>query len=425
MLTKFSLLRQIRTVLHGAFGLTLVLCLVSLAPGGAALGQVPGENRPVDFDATLKALKFNPATVDGNLDPSGKGNGLLDADEMALVAALLNDPDLDLRSHGGVSHGQVKAAYDQALTSATVDTQRLLRAYPAAPQVVAGYALLGQGSFEAFNAMIKAFGAPLKGDYSQALALQKFLAPDGDADGDGLSNRTEYAGVSGQGRNAYVQAALSPDIRPKASASLAQPPVSPQIKRVGVVLYPGFELLDVFGPVEMWANTPGFEIILIAEQAGPVTSAQGPAVTATHGFATAPDLDIMMVPGGIGTTAQLENPVLLDFLRRQDRHTEFTTSVCTGSALLARAGLLKGRRATSNKAYFSLATSQDASVDWIKKARWVEDGKLFTSSGVSAGTDMALALVARIHGTDQARSLARSLEYQWSEDADNDPFAIQ
>jgi putative intracellular protease/amidase len=191
------------------------------------------------------------------------------------------------------------------------------------------------------------------------------------------------------------------------------------------VLYPGFELLDVFGPVEMWANTPGFEIILIAEQAGPVTSAQGPAVTATHGFATAPDLDIMMVPGGIGTTAQLENPVLLDFLRRQDRHTEFTTSVCTGSALLARAGLLKGRRATSNKAYFSLATSQDASVDWIKKARWVEDGKLFTSSGVSAGTDMALALVARIHGIDQARSLARSLEYQWSEDADNDPFAIQ
>jgi putative intracellular protease/amidase len=145
---------------------------------------------------------------------------------------------------------------------------------------------------------------------------------------------------------------------------------------------------------------------------------------ADYDFDGAPKLDVMMVPGGVGTRAELENPVFLNFLRRQDKTTEFTTSVCSGSALLAKAGLLKGRKATSNKAFFSLATSQDASVDWRKEARWVEDGKFFTSSGVSAGTDMALGLVARIYGKDQARRLARSLEYQWSEDADNDPFAI-
>ncbi|NBU29364.1 MAG: DJ-1/PfpI family protein, partial [Caulobacteraceae bacterium] len=145
---------------------------------------------------------------------------------------------------------------------------------------------------------------------------------------------------------------------------------------------------------------------------------------ADFGFEGAPKLDVMMVPGGAGTMAQLENPVLLEFLKRQDSQTEFTASVCTGSALLAKAGLLKGRRATTNKAYFSLATGQDASVRWMRRARWVEDGKFFTSSGVSAGTDMALGLVARIYGRDHARALARSLEYQWSEDADHDPFAL-
>ena len=196
-------------------------------------------------------------------------------------------------------------------------------------------------------------------------------------------------------------------------------------KLVGVVLYPGFEVLDVFGPVEMWANVPDFKVVLIAQKLGPVKSAQGVSVVAEFDFDTAPALDIMMVPGGIGTYAELGNPVFLDFLRKQDQTTEFTTSVCTGSALLAKAGLLKGRRATSNKKFFSLAVSQDSSVTWVKRARWVEDGKMLTSSGVSAGTDMALGLGARIYGKDRAHALAHVLEYQWSEDPTQDPFVIQ
>jgi len=194
---------------------------------------------------------------------------------------------------------------------------------------------------------------------------------------------------------------------------------------VGVVLYPGFEVLDVFGPVEMWANVPDFKVVLIAQKPGAVKSAQGVSVVADFDFETSPPLDIMMVPGGIGTYAELGNSVFLDYLRKQDQTTEFTTSVCTGSALLAKAGLLKGRRATSNKKFFSLAVKQDPSVTWVKHARWVEDGKMITSSGVSAGTDMALGLVAKIYGKDRARALADVLEYQWSDDPNVDPFAIQ
>jgi putative intracellular protease/amidase len=389
------------------------------APAAASAGAV-------DFDAALKGLRFDPAKVDGNLDAKGKANGLLDADEMALVAAVLNDPALDLRATGGVDHGTAAAAFDQALASATVDTQRLAKSYPTSAAVAAGYALLGDGSFKAFNAMIAAFGAPLKGDYGLAAKLDSFFSPSGDADGDGASNSDEYAAFRKAGREAYVRAALDPTVKPAPDqAAVAPPPSAGARKVVGVVLYPGFEVLDVFGPVEMWANEPDFEVILISESGGEVQSAQGVVVKADHSFGSAPRLDIMMVPGGAGTMSQLENPVLLDFLRSQDRNTSYTTSVCTGSALLAKAGLLKGRRATTNKAYFSLAVGQDPSVEWIKHARWVEDGKLFTSSGVSAGADMALGLVARIYGRDHARALARSLEYQWSEDPDTDPFAIR
>ena len=87
--------------------------------------------------------------------------------------------------------------------------------------------------------------------------------------------------------------------------------------------------------------------------------------------------------------------------------------------------LLKGHKATSNKNVFSLAVDQDPSVEWIVKARWVDDGKYVTSSGVSAGTDMALGLVAKLYGPNSARALARSLEYEWHEDPTVDPFAIK
>ena len=97
-------------------------------------------------------------------------------------------------------------------------------------------------------------------------------------------------------------------------------------------------------------------------------------------------------------------------------------SVCSGSAILAKAGVLDGRRATSNKQFFALATAQSHKVKWAEKARWVEDGPFVTSSGVSAGTDMALAVIARIYGEAKARELSELTEYERQTDADRDPF---
>ena len=386
------------------------------APAGQAVA--------VDFDAAMRGLNFNPASTDGNLDASSAGNGIVDADEMALVAAILADPALDLSKNGGVDHASIAAAFAQAQASATQDFTKLLGRYPTAPLVGAGYAMLGESSLKSYSAMSTGFGVPMNGDYSLAIKVGKLLAHDGDADGDGATNRTEYLASIGGGRAAYVKAALSPEIKPDPQQQVQAPPVAPGRKLVGVVLYPGFEVLDVFGPVEMWAYVPDFQVVMISEHGGAVKSAQGVSAVAEYSFANAPQLDIMMIPGGVGTRTELNNPVMISFIQTQNEKTQLTTSVCTGSALLAKAGVLKGHKATTNKAFFSLAVDQDRSVDWQGKARWVEDGKFITSSGVSAGTDMALGLIARLYGKERAGMLAHSLEYEWNDDPTNDPFAV-
>jgi putative intracellular protease/amidase len=194
-------------------------------------------------------------------------------------------------------------------------------------------------------------------------------------------------------------------------------------RTLGAILYPRFELLDLYGPLEMFgALGPELRIVTVAEQAGPVASFQGPRTLAEHGFADCPPLDLLLLPGGLGTLAQLGNAALLDFLRERAPGAEVTMSVCSGSALLAKAGLLDGRRATSNKMFFDLARSQGPRVEWVPAARWV-DGPLVTSSGVSAGTDMALAVIARLHGRERAERIAAYTEYVWHSDPDRDPFA--
>lgn len=194
-------------------------------------------------------------------------------------------------------------------------------------------------------------------------------------------------------------------------------------KTIGILLYPGFETLDVFGPVEMWGELPDYQIVMVSEQGGAVKSVQGVETNTTYSFANAPQLDILMVPGGVGARTEVNNAQLLAFLRRQDARTEWTVSVCTGSALLAKAGVLRGRSATSNKQVFEFAVAQDAGVHWQKNARWVVDGKYITSSGISAGTDMALGLVEKLYGRSMAEKIAFEAEYQWNDDPTRDPFA--
>lgn len=195
------------------------------------------------------------------------------------------------------------------------------------------------------------------------------------------------------------------------------------IRRLGAIIYDNFELLDLFGPLEMFGNVvPEIKIITVAEQPGPIPSVQGPKTVAEFGFSDCPGLDLILLPGGLGTLAQLKNPALLGFLKDRASSAEVIMSVCSGSALLAKAGLLDGRRATSNKQFFNLAANQSDRVKWIDEARWVEDGPLVTSSGVSAGLDMALAVIARLFGRERAESIANRTEYLWQEDPKHDPF---
>ena len=196
-------------------------------------------------------------------------------------------------------------------------------------------------------------------------------------------------------------------------------------KRIlGVVLFEGFELLDVFGPLEMFGLAADhFEFRLISETGGVVASHQGPKSVCDDSFQSAPAIDVLLVPGGIGTRREVNNPVLLDWLNERSKQAELVASVCTGSALLAKAGVLDGLRATSNKLAFAWASAQSEKVQWQQQARWVEDGKVFSSSGVSAGIDMALAVIAKLVSEQAAEDAANFAEYTWQRDADCDPFA--
>jgi putative intracellular protease/amidase len=197
----------------------------------------------------------------------------------------------------------------------------------------------------------------------------------------------------------------------------------PTTRTLGAVLYEDFELLDLYGPLEMFGSIGAeLRIVTVAEKTGPVASFQRPKTVAEFDFASAPTLDLILLPGGFGTLAQLENPKMLDFLRRRAAKAEVTMSVCSGSAILAKAGLLDGHRATSNKQFFDLARAQGAAVKWVEQARWVEDGPFATSSGVSAGTDMALAVIAKLYGKEIAQQIVEATEYEWQQDATRDPF---
>jgi transcriptional regulator GlxA family with amidase domain len=205
-------------------------------------------------------------------------------------------------------------------------------------------------------------------------------------------------------------------------------------RTVTVLLYEGFEVLDVFGPVEILAHVPGWtvEYAGVSVQAGdPVRSAQGAQVQADLGITALrrrPEgTDVLLVPGGIGSRALVTDSGVLADIAGICRHATVVASVCTGSALLAAAGVLDGRRATSNKKSWDWVTSQGRRVDWVPQARWVVDDStdvpVWTSSGVAAGMDMAHALVAALAGASIADEIADNIEVEVHRDPAWDPFS--
>lgn len=189
-----------------------------------------------------------------------------------------------------------------------------------------------------------------------------------------------------------------------------------------VILFNDFETLDVFGPVEIIGKIEKFNIEYYSLDGGIIKSSQSVRVE-TLPISEILEGGIILIPGGFGTRSEVHNERLIEVLKVLTLKAKLVLTVCTGSGLLAKTGLLKGIKATSNKMAFDWAVEQDTDVNWIRKARWVRDGKFFSSSGVSAGIDMTLGFVSDIISIEVAEKIANGIEYIWNKDKNNDPFA--
>jgi transcriptional regulator GlxA family with amidase domain len=198
-------------------------------------------------------------------------------------------------------------------------------------------------------------------------------------------------------------------------------------RRVGILIFDGVEVLDFCGPFEVFSVTrlneerrredpSPFEVLLVAQGAGVVTAAGALKVIPDVTLESCPALDVLVVPGGWGTRREIHNIELLDWIAQRGRQVKTLTSVCTGAMLLAHAGLLDGRRATTHWRSLDWMTESFPQVRVERALHVVEDGHVVTSAGISAGIDMALRVVARYHGDAIARATARQMEYPFPDD---------
>ena len=194
--------------------------------------------------------------------------------------------------------------------------------------------------------------------------------------------------------------------------------------RVNILLFEEFETLDVFGPVEIFGAIPDiFQLNFVSYNGGLISSTQSVRVD-TARFVSDDSVDnILFVPGGIGTREKVNEKNFIDLIARIANESKYIISVCTGAALLAKTGKLDGKKATTNKRAFKWVIEQGKDVLWVKESRWVRDENIYTSSGISAGIDMALGFIADIIGKEKSLDIARRIEYFWNEDRQYDPFA--
>lgn len=191
---------------------------------------------------------------------------------------------------------------------------------------------------------------------------------------------------------------------------------------VNVLLFPEFEALDAFGPVEVLGCVPEYQLHYVSVTGGTIISKQGIHVLTENIKET--DLSgILLIPGGQGSRTLVMKPEFIETIKNIVTQSKYCLTVCTGSALLAKTGLLDNKKATSNKNSLEWVKSINANVHWINRARWVVDQKYYTSSGISAGIDMALGFVADRFGVNQAQNIAESIEYIWNSDPNEDLFA--
>ncbi|MCB0129309.1 MAG: DJ-1/PfpI family protein [Caldilineaceae bacterium] len=192
-------------------------------------------------------------------------------------------------------------------------------------------------------------------------------------------------------------------------------------RTVAILIFPGVELLDFAGPFEVfsaarqtWESRERLmDVFTVAEDMAPVTCNNPLTVLPTYTLANCPHADILVVPGGQGTRTAIDRVPLIDWIRARSAQAELTTSVCTGSFLLAQAGLLTGKAVTTHWASIPRMRTAFPALDVREEARWVDAGDVISSSGVSAGIDMALHVLDRLYGSDVAAVTARGIEYDY------------
>ncbi|MEJ4113352.1 DJ-1/PfpI family protein [Corynebacterium kroppenstedtii] len=194
-------------------------------------------------------------------------------------------------------------------------------------------------------------------------------------------------------------------------------------RHLAIILFDQFEVLDVFGPAELFGLIPDVRIDYVGPNLEPVKANPGASVVPTAAYVDITDPDIILVPGGKGTRTLVGDKQFLRWLEQTGNKAQLVCSVCTGSAVLAAAGLLEGYRATSNKYSFSWASTFGKNVVWEAKSRWVSDRNRWTSSGVAAGMDMAAALIRDLFGEESHTSAIKRIEYEPQMNSSEDSFA--
>jgi transcriptional regulator GlxA family with amidase domain len=192
-------------------------------------------------------------------------------------------------------------------------------------------------------------------------------------------------------------------------------------RSVAILIFPDVELLDFAGPFEVFSSArmtpdPAAERLMnvwaVAESREPLRCANPLTVVADYTLEDCPPCDILLVPGGFGARAAATRPALVEWIRERAASAELTTSVCTGSFLLGAAGLLDSKQATTHWGSIERMRTTYPAISVLEEQRWVDEGSIISSSGVSAGIDMALYIVARLYGPEAAAATARWIEYE-------------
>jgi putative intracellular protease/amidase len=195
------------------------------------------------------------------------------------------------------------------------------------------------------------------------------------------------------------------------------------MKNINVILFDNFTLLDAFGPVDVLSRLDKYYQIDYYSQYGGKVKTKPNVEIETKSFNDINSFDVLLIPGGFGTRKLVDDNKFISSLKNITEKSNIVLTVCTGSALLAKTGLLKNIKATSNKMSFDWVVSQDSDVKWIRKARWVVDGKYYSSSGITAGIDMALGFINDMFNIEVADKISHALEYIWNNNSKEDHFA--